>query len=356
MLWMTEPIQQIVQVVKRFGLCGGMEEYVLQLSKELVSAGLNILILCEEKVSCPNHLYLEIVELGTSIRKPRWLSHLLFSYKVKHWIDNNPLTGRIIHSHERISCQHVTTIHSTLFNFPPRGLPSFRKLMNECLEKREIIGSSTQAIVPVSSIIKGQISEKFINAIHQLSHPVNPGVDQIELSSKDRHNRRVKTIGFIGNEWKRKGLEKVISIWRMLKKTNHEYSLILAGFDPSANIGLSTEEKKEVKLLGWIEDKAEFYSQIDILIHPAKREAYGMVIPEALSLGIPVLCSKECGAAETITEGQGVSLMHNEPDHIWADLVTKLLANEPKSDARYKRPWSKVAKEYMEIYREINLA
>ena len=188
-----------------------------------------------------------------------------------------------------------------------------------------------------------------------LSHPVNPGVDRIELSDKDSDNQRVKTIGFIGNEWKRKGLEKVISIWRMLKKTNHEYSLILAGFDPSTDIGLSTEEK-DVQILGWIDDKAEFYSQIDILVHPAKREAYGMVIPEALSLGIPVLCSKECGAAEIITEGQGDSLMHDEPDHIWADLAVKLLTNEPFSDARYERPWSKVAKEYMEIYIEINLA
>ena len=222
--------------------------------------------------------------------------------------------------------------------------------------KRGGTGANVQAIVPVSTIIKGQISEKFTNAISTLSNPINPGVDQIELSNKYPDNRRVKTIGFIGNEWKRKGLEKVISIWRMLKKTNHEYSLILAGFDPSTDIGLSTEEKNDVQILGWIDDKAEFYSQIDILVHPAKREAYGMVIPEALSLGIPVLCSKECGAAETITEGQGDSLMHNEPDHIWADLVTKLLANEPSRNTRYERPWSKVAKEYMEIYREISLA
>ena len=353
---MTEPIKQIVQVVKRFGLCGGMEEYVFQLSKELKSAGLNILVLCEQKVSCHNDNMFEIIELGSSWRKPRWLSHLIFSKKVKNWIIKNPLQGRIIHSHERISCHHITTIHSTLFNFPPRGFPTFRKLINEWLEKREVLGANVQAIVPVSGIIKGQISGQFFNATPKLSYPVNPGVDQIKSSKRYSDNRRVNTIGFIGNEWRRKGLEKVISIWRILKKTNHEYSLILAGFDPSADIGLSTEEKKDVQILGWIEDKAEFYSQIDILIHPAKREAYGMVIPEALSLGIPVLCSKECGAAETITEGQGDSLMHNEPDHIWAGLVTKLLANELRSDARYERPWSTVAKEYMKIYREISLA
>ena len=78
---MTEPIKQIVQVVKRFGLCGGMEEYVFQLSKELKSAGLNILVLCEQKVSCPEHIQFDVIELGSSMRKPRWLSHILFSQK-----------------------------------------------------------------------------------------------------------------------------------------------------------------------------------------------------------------------------------------------------------------------------------
>ena len=111
-----------------------------------------------------------------------------------------------------------------------------------------------------------------------------------------------------------------------------------------------------VQILGWVVDKADFYSKIDILIHPAKREAYGMVIPEALSRGIPVLCSKECGAAEIIPEGQGDSLMQNEPDHIWVSLVTKLLTNKSRSDSSYERPWSKVAKEYTEIYKKINFA
>ena len=82
-------------MVKSFGLCGGMEEYVFQLSKELKSAGLNILVLCEEKVSCPKHIELEVLELGSSLRKPRWLSHFSFPDKVKNWVNQNPLRGRI---------------------------------------------------------------------------------------------------------------------------------------------------------------------------------------------------------------------------------------------------------------------
>ena len=75
---MTEPIKQIVQVVKRFGLCGGMEEYVFQLSKELKSAGLNILVLCEQKVSCPEHIQFDVIELGSSEKTSMAVSYSIF--------------------------------------------------------------------------------------------------------------------------------------------------------------------------------------------------------------------------------------------------------------------------------------
>ena len=38
----------------------------------------------------------------------------------------------------------------------------------------------------------------------KLSHPVNPGVNRIDLSNKYSDNQTAKTVGFIGNEWKRK--------------------------------------------------------------------------------------------------------------------------------------------------------
>ena len=353
---MNKPIKQIVQVVKRFGLCGGMEEYVYQLSKELKSAGQNILILCEEKVSCPNDLALEVVELEVTFRKPRWLSHLLFSKKVKNWIDRNPLEARIIHSHERISCHHVTTIHSTLFNFPPKGFPSFRKYMNNWLERREITRTYTQEVIPVSYVIRDQVTSKFPAVIAKLSDPINPGVKEIKLSPKIKESSGVKTIGFFGNEWKRKGLSKVISIWRVLNKSDNKCSLILAGFDVNTDIGLSIEEKKQIQNLGWLHDKAKFYSKIDLLIHPAEREAYGMVIPEALSLGIPVLCSKECGAASVITKGQGAALAQSESNEMWAKAATDLLNAKYPKDVSYERPWSRVANEYMKFYRNINFS
>jgi UDP-glucose:(heptosyl)LPS alpha-1,3-glucosyltransferase len=346
---MTEPIKQIVQVVKRFGLCGGMEEYVFQLSKELKSAGLNIVVLCEQKVSCHKDNMLEVIELGSSLRKPRWLSHLIFSKKVKDWINKNPLQGRIIHSHERISCHHITTIHSTLFNYPPRGFPSFRKFMNEWLERREITSDSVKVAVPVSHVIKDQIRSKYPTLGEKNHKPIVPGVDSKLAIDFSKVGRRVKTMGFLGQEWKRKGLAKVLSIWRELRNSGSEINLVLAGFDENEAVGIFENEKSEIQLLGWISDKLKFYSKIDILVHPAKKEAFGMVITEALFLKIPVVCSTQCGASMFNKEGAITALNESAPISEWVKEVQYLLDNKEANFPQIA-DWRTIAAQYIKLY------
>ena len=98
---------RVVQVVKRFGLCGGMEEYAYRLTCELSKLGVKVHVVCEEKVSEPEVGTIEIVQLGKSLRKPRWLSHIIFAKKVGNWAIKNTEKDTIIHSHERINQHHL---------------------------------------------------------------------------------------------------------------------------------------------------------------------------------------------------------------------------------------------------------
>ena len=43
-------------------------------------------------------------------------------------------------------------------------------------------------------------------------------------------------VGFIGKEWKRKGLLKVIEIWRLLRKEIPKIRLCLAGFPENEDL------------------------------------------------------------------------------------------------------------------------
>jgi len=343
---------KVVQVVKRFGLCGGMEEYAFRLTEELSKMGIKVKVLCEVQVT-ETQDQIEVIKLGESRKKPRWLSHIQFSNKVSRWVKDHAEKNEVIHSHERISCHHVTTIHSTLFNFPKKGFPSFRKCMNEYLEKKEISCDSLKKIVPVSHLIADEVHKKYPYVQKKLSSPIPPGITKIGITKK-KFVPGKPVIGFMGKEWKRKGLPKVIKIWRELRKEIPGIELCLAGFPTQDDIGLLNNESDKVQILGYLEDKNEFFGKIDILLHPAKKEAYGMVIAEASSIGIPVVFSKQCGAAED--EHINPKIVNNEsiPLIKWKYSIIDILDFcAPKTEHNRFRSWKECASYYKQIYMEI---
>jgi UDP-glucose:(heptosyl)LPS alpha-1,3-glucosyltransferase len=348
---------EIIQVVKRFGLCGGMEEYAYRLSNELCALGVKVMVVCEEKLNDPKDSNIETFELGKSLKKPRWLSHLLFAKKVRSWVMKNADKDAIVHSHERIDCHHFTTIHSTLYNFPPKqNFPSFRNYCNEHIERRELNCDSVQKIIPVSGLIADQITEKYSSARHKLAPPIPPGVSPLNTIKKES-NPGVPVIGFMGKEWKRKGLPKVIEIWRELRKEIPLARLCVAGFTIDEPIGILEDEFKFVDLLGYVSRKEDFYEKIDILLHPAQREAYGMVIAEALSIGISVLCSKETGASTNQENGLCDSLPYDNPIQSWCKLVIKKLNSYPTNPSKiFCNSWSETAKDYKLAYKNVLLS
>lgn len=348
---------KILLIVKRFGLCGGMEEYVYRLSHELIERNVPVSVLCEKIMTSPKNLGIRLFELGEGLKKPRWLSHLFFARKVNLWVTKENNSEYIIHSHERIKSHHITTIHSTLFNFP-RGkfnFPSFRKLMNEYIEKRELTSNKVKCIVPVSQVISDQISQKYPHLTSKINKPVHPGVTPLNIEKK-KYNPDQPVLGFMGTEWKRKGLPKVINIWRAVRKQIPTAQLCLAGFPVDEKIGLLEDEMKFVQILGYIKEKEDFFGRIDILLHPAKKEAFGMVIAEALSLGIPAVCSKECGISSSINKLNMFTLSESDENNDWVNLILKLLNQYDfvKPPCELDFPWTNVSEKMLEIYSSIN--
>lgn len=329
-----------------------MEEYAYRLTNELSTLGVKVQVVCEQKVHEPHDKNVQISELGKSLVKPRWLSHLLFTKKVRNWARLHAQRDTIIHSHERIDCHHLTTIHSTLYNFPTtRKLPSLRNYLNEYIERRELNCSHVLKIVPVSALIAEQIEKKYAGVSHRLASPIPPGVSPLNAVKKE-FEPESPVIGFIGKEWKRKGLPKVIEIWRELRKEYPLARLCLAGFPIDEPIGILENELMFVDLLGHVVRKEEFYEKIDILVHPAKKEAYGMVMAEAMALRIPVLCSSQCGASNDVRNDRGKVLDCNSPDSIWLEYLLHILkANSPK--VHFQRGWREVSLEYIKLYKEL---
>lgn len=345
---------QIVQVVKNYGLVGGMEEYVYRLAEELSLKGVFVTVLCERKFGKASDC-VQVVELG-SHRKPHWISHFRFSAKVNRWLQQNPKQNRIVHSHERQSSHQVSTFHTTPFNFNRKRslLHRFspRHLLFERLEKREIVGFEVKAVVPVSSNLGHMLKIKHPYARERITPPIHPGVALDGLNNVIRKTVPIDggIIGFMGKEWERKGLGQAISIWRELKKERPKLAIRIAGVSSDEIIHLFGKNEHDYEVLGLIKDKEGFFRSIDLLLHPAKKEAFGMVVSEAMTSGVPVLCSTECGAAELVDEDFGIQLPFSASIKEWYAAASAILKDSyPKKT--FSRPWYQVATEYLKIYK-----
>lgn len=345
----------LLHILRRFGPIGGMERYAWELTGQLAAMGHQVDVLCERihADSPPNGV--RCIQLGEAAPKPRWLAHLRFSRRVSLWIANNQDQRHIIHSHERTAVHHVTTFHgppfATVRDRPWNRRTSLRAQVNLWLERREVCGAQVRAIVPNANTIGAMLNHFYPCIGDRLTKPVTPGVSP----GPARPDRAVPTnggvIGFVGKEWKRKGLEIAISTIGALRRTRPNLELWVAGPAPNEVEKLFAGWQGGYRLLGAV-DSRDIYPEFDLLIHPARAEPYGMVIAEAMAARVPVLVSDPCGAASEVSQAHGTVLKIDAPESAWIDAAQALLAKN-NSLPGFQRPWEQVAQEYAAIYDRI---
>ena len=137
-------------------------------------------------------------------------------------------------------------------------------------------------------------------------------------------------------------------------RKNSHGTIVPGRFPLDEKIGLLQDEMKFVQILGHIKEKEDFFGKIDILLHPAKKEAFGMVIAEALSLGIPVICSKECGISSNFNMEE-FTLDETDTSDQWAKKTFQTLDRINRSSASkcFKFNWENCADSYLNLYKKI---
>lgn len=342
---------KIVQITRRFGAVGGMERFVLELSRSLVARGHQVTVLCEETCgTLPDNV--GIIRLGTVMRKPRWLAALRFARKAAATLDGPGFPGWIIHSHERTFRHHIASFHGPPFA-PVRARSwwkrqSLRVRMNLWLERTQITAGSW--VVPNSQMIAAQLKQWYPEQAAQLWKPIAPAVGAVMPRSRQTAAADGGVIGFIGREWRRKGLEKACEIIACLKSRRPGLIFRVAGMPAEEISGLKSMLGTTLEPAGPVES-ATFYASLDLLLHPAQQEPYGMVVAEAMAAGVPVVVSDLCGVAPDISPLHGTILSLGQPAEAWAAACDTWLAHP--STPGFSRSWDDVAADYEQLYQRI---
>jgi UDP-glucose:(heptosyl)LPS alpha-1,3-glucosyltransferase len=314
--------------------------------------GHEVQVLCEV---CVGDVFPGIVvhELGRMRYRPRWLYYWRFGRRVHAWLKTHPQPGWLIQSNERVGVHDVTTFHGPPFasvrDKPWWKKVSIRVAMQLWMERREL--RVAKAIVPNSEIIAKQLAHYYPEYAHKLTTPIVPGV----VSGVMRPVRAVPQdggiIGFVGREWQRKGLPLAVEIAAHLRHTRPNLELWVVGPEGQEIAHLFKGWQGGYRLLGWRTDN-EHFEKLDVLLHPAKAEPYGMVISEAMAARVPVVVSDLCGAAAQVTEehGEVVGLQASVPE--WVAAVERQLARSEAAPG-FIRGWDVVAREFATVYERI---
>ncbi|WP_087485824.1 glycosyltransferase family 4 protein [Brachybacterium massiliense] len=130
-----------------------------------------------------------------------------------------------------------------------------------------------------------------------------------------------RTVLFVGKDPVRKGLPELIEGVRLARESVEGLSLRVVGPAEAEVPG----DEPWVARHGLVQDKAtlsDLYASASMLALPAHRESYGLVIPEALSYGLPCLVSSTGELPHLVEDGSfGAVLPEIAPEQIAQRLV-----------------------------------
>jgi glycosyltransferase involved in cell wall biosynthesis len=111
----------------------------------------------------------------------------------------------------------------------------------------------------------------------------------------------VAFVGALGD--RRKGFDRLFDAWQQLcREASWDADLVVAGHggeltqwrQRAASSGLDGR----IKFLGFRDDVSTVMAAADALVHPARYEAYGLGVHEAICRGLPAIVSAAAGVAE----------------------------------------------------------
>lgn len=226
-------------------------------------------------------------------------------------------------------------------------------------------------IFPNSFDTKNRFYSLFGKVFKRKTRTIFPGVDlslyskpaSIADIEKKYHLKGKRLVIYVGRLDKEKGIEYLI---RAAKDISAEI-YILGGGDYQKELEKLTKELKlpNVHFLGYfskdyVKELRKFYQRADVVVVPSTvKEAFGLVILEAMAAKTPVVASNIGGIPNIVKDGKtGFLVRPRSPKEI-AEKVNKILSNEKLRQSMRERcfklieekfTWERAARDIKDSY------
>lgn len=135
----------------------------------------------------------------------------------------------------------------------------------------------------------------------------------------------------VGSGFRTKGVDRMLRALAALPKSlAAKTKLFVAGRESGSKFALLAKQLNlngKVVFGGGRDDVAELLLAADLLVHPARNEAAGSVLIEALAAGTPVLCTANCGFADYVVESGGAVFPEPFDERAFLHLLEEILTS-----------------------------
>ena len=351
---------------------GGVESYVLALSKELMKKGHDVTVYT---TLLPNTKENENVEgvnvkrikpLFTLLKTPVTPSIKISGYDIVHAHSPPPF-----HSYSAARFCKKNKIPFVLTYHCDPELPSFfgriiswmytKTFGSYTLKNADRIIVSTKTYAATSRAMWKHEPAVIPSAVD--INEFNPEVDCRAV--REKHNLNGNVVLFVGRLVEHKGLEYLI---RSARNVDAKYLIVGEGElrDKLGNLVKKLGVKDKIIFTGKVSNAElpKYYAASDVFVLPsvARLEAFGLVIAEAMASGKPVIVSDIPGVREVITDNVEGVLVPPMDEKMLGEKINILLSNpemrksmgeKGRKKVEEKFSWDKVIVEIEKVYEEV---
>ena len=373
---MTSNLKKIAVVVPKYGLVGGGERFVFELTERLANVpGYEIHVFSNKWRSESDHITFHKIPIITF---PKWLTSISFAYLANKKIAK--MDFDLIHSHDRIFKSNVVTLHSIPHRTWVRDIrkkrrPSLFDHGTSWTEKQMYKYSGCQMFLPVSTLVKIRVLETF-KIDEQKIRVIHPGVDVERFQSDNPHNRKEirQAFGisdtdflilFVGMNFEVKGLDPLLSAIALLKSEydNDQVKVLVVGKGDTKKYKALAHRLgigEQLIFSGVRGDMEKIYPAGDILLMLSKFDTFGMVVTEAMAASLPVIISETVGAKDLVIPGENGFVVDREDIKMVGSKIKLMLNKEKRLEMGKKahhtalnNTWEQMTLKVLNVYKAL---
>jgi len=188
---------------------------------------------------------------------------------------------------------------------------------------------SAHGVIATGRLAQEAFASEFGPSLNIFSLPYLINHDDF-LGIARQERRPSKTVSFMacGELIRRKGIDVLIKAFQRAAESRPDISLTIVGDGPdreSLNASVREEYRNQIEFRGAtpFHERAKAFAGADVFIHAARHDGWGVVIQEAMAAGLPVVATRQTGAAyDLVKEGENGFLIEAEDEVTLAERIS----------------------------------